>query len=63
MEPSMRVSNKKDNERAIKLATNNHSNRRTKFIDVKHRLVRDAACDAQKVRVLYISSEVHSMQK
>ena len=45
-----------DNEGAIKLATNKHSSRRTKHIDVKHHLVRDA-CDAGKVRVVYVRSE------
>ena len=45
-----------DNEGAIKLATNKHANRRTKHIDVKHHLVRDAS-DARKViRVAYVRS-------
>ena len=38
-----------DNERAIKLATKKHARRRTKHIDVRHHLVRDAS-DARKVR-------------
>ena len=45
-----------DNERAIKLATNKHASRRTKHIDVKHHLVRDAS-DARKVRVAHVTSE------
>ena len=59
MEPLMRVDAVnvyEDNEGAIKLATNKHSSRRTKHIDVKHHLVRDA-CDAGKVRVVYVRSE------
>ena len=42
-----------DNVEAIKLAINKHANRRTKHIDVKHHLVRDAS-DARKVRVAYV---------
>ena len=45
-----------DNEGAIKLATNKHASRRTKHIDVKHHLVRDAS-DARKVRVAHVTSE------
>ena len=45
-----------DNEWAIKLATNQHSSRRTKHIDVKHHLVRNAS-DARKIRVAYVRSE------
>ena len=59
MEPSMRVGAVnvfEDNEGAIKLATNKHASRRTKHIDVKHHLVRDAS-DARKVRVAYVRSE------
>ena len=59
MEPSMRVGAVnvlEDNEGAIKLATNKHTSRRTKHIDVKHHLVRDAS-DARKVRVAYARSE------
>ena len=59
MEPWMRVDAVnvyEDNERAIQLATNKHSSRRTKHIDVKYHLVRDA-CDAGKVRVVYVRSE------
>ena len=56
MEPSMRVGVVnvfEDNEGAIKLATNKHASRRTKHIDVKHHLVRDAS-DARKVKVGYV---------
>ena len=59
MEPSMRVGAVnvfEDNEGAIKLATNKHASRRTKDINVKHHLVRDAS-DARKVRVVYVRSE------
>ena len=59
MEPSMRIGAVnvfKDNEGAIKLATNTHASRSTKHIDVKHHLVRDAS-DARKVRVAYVKSE------
>ena len=59
LEPLMRVDAVnvyEDNEGAIKLATNKHSSRRTKHIDVKHHLVR-GACDAGKVRVVYVRSE------
>ena len=44
------------NEGAIKLPTNKHPTRRTKHIDVKHRLMRGAS-DARKVRVAYVRSE------
>ena len=53
MEPSMRVGGVhvfENSEGAITLATNKHASRRTKHIDVKHDLVRDAS-DARKVRV------------
>ena len=59
MEPSMRVGAVNAfeyNEGAIKLATNKHASRRTKHIDGKHHLVRDAS-DARKVRVAYVRSE------
>ena len=58
MEPSMRfeaVNVFEDNEGAIKPATNKHASRRTKHIDVKHHLVRDAS-DARKVSVAYVRS-------
>ena len=59
MEPLMRVGAVnvfEDNEGAIKLATNKHASRRTKHIDVKHHLVRNAS-DARKVRLAYVRSE------
>ena len=59
MEPSMRVGAVnvfEDNEGAIKLATNKHASSRTKDIDVKRHLVRDAS-DARKVRIAYVRSE------
>ena len=59
MEPSMRVGAVNvfdDNEGAIKLAINKDASRRTKRIDVKHHLVRDAS-NARKVRVAYVRSE------
>ena len=59
MEPSMRISAAnvfEDNEEVIKLAINKHAARSTKHIDVKHHLVRDA-CDAGKVRVVYVRTE------
>ena len=59
MEPSMRVGAVnvfEDNEGAIKLATNKHASRRTKHIDVKHHLARNAS-DARKVRIAYVRSE------
>ena len=58
MQPSMRVGAVnvfEDNEGAIKLATNKHASRRTKHIDVKHHLLRDAS-DARKVRVACVRS-------
>ena len=61
LEQSMRVGavNVFENHQGtIKLATNNHACRRTKHIDVKHHLTRDA-CDAVKVKVAYIRSEDH----
>ena len=51
MEPLMRVGAVnmfEYNEGAIKLATNKHASRRTKHIDVKHHLVRDAS-DARRL--------------
>ena len=46
MGPSMRVGAVnvfEDNEEAIKLATNKYASRRTKHIDVKHHLAKDAS--------------------
>ena len=59
MEPSIRlgaVNMFEDNKGTIKLATNKHASRRTKHIDVKHHLVRDAS-DARKVGAAYVRSE------
>ena len=59
MGPSMRVGAVnvfEDNEGAIKLVTNKHASCRTKHIDVKHHLVRDAS-DARKVKIAYVGSE------
>ena len=59
MGPSMRVGAVnvfEDNEGAIKLATNKYASRRTKHIDVKHHLVRDAS-DARNLIVAYVRSE------
>ena len=60
MEPPIRIGAVKvfeDNEGAIKLAVNKHASRRSKHIDVKHHLVRDAACDAGKVKVVCVRTE------
>ena len=59
MKPSLRVGAVnvfEDNEGTIELATNKHASCRTKHINVKHHLVRDAS-DARKVRVAYVRSE------
>ena len=59
MEPSIKVGTVnefEDNEGGVKLATNKDASRRTKHIDAKHYLVRDAS-DARKVRVAYARSE------
>ena len=61
MEPSMRIGAVNvfgDNEEAIKLAVNKHASRRIKHINVQHHLVRDA-CDAGKVRMVYVRTEDH----
>ena len=59
MESSMRIGAVdvfEDNEGAIKLAVDKCASRSAKYIDVKHHLVRDA-CDAGKVRVVYVRME------
>ena len=59
MEPSMRIGTVnmfKDSEGPMKLALNNHASRRTKHVDVKHHLVRDAS-DARRVRGVYVRTE------
>ncbi|CAN0477362.1 unnamed protein product [Ascophyllum nodosum] len=45
-----------DNEGAIKMAENRFSSRRTRHIDVKHHMVRDAV-DGGIIRVEYVSRE------
>ena len=47
---------REDNERAIKMATNRFSSRRTRHVDVKHHIVRDAV-DNGIVRIHYVKSE------
>ena len=59
MEPSMRIGAVDvfgDKEGAIKLAANKRASDRAKHIDVKPDLRRDA-CDAGKVRVMYVRME------
>ena len=59
IKPSMRIGAVnvfEDSEGAIKLAVSKHACRRTKHINVRHHLVRDA-CDAGKVRVVYVRTE------
>ena len=46
---------KEDNEGAIKMATNRFSSRRTRHVDVKHHIVRDAV-ESGVVRIHYIKS-------
>ena len=46
---------KENNERAIKMATNRFSSRRTRNVDVKHHIVRDAA-ESGIVRIHYVKS-------
>ena len=45
-----------DNQGAMKMANNKHSRRRTRHIDVKHHIVRDAA-EEGLVRIAYVRSE------
>ena len=45
-----------DNQGAIKMANNKHSSRRTRHIDVKHHVVRDAV-EEGVVRIVYVRSE------
>ena len=45
-----------DNQGAIKMANKSHSYRRTRHIDIKHHLIRDAV-DEGKVRVIYVKIE------
>ncbi|CAM9933318.1 unnamed protein product [Ascophyllum nodosum] len=45
-----------DNQGEIKVANNKHSSRRTRHIDVKHNIVRDAV-EEGLVRIVYVRSE------
>ena len=61
MKPSMRIEAVdvfEDSKGAINLGVDKHANCRTTHVDTKHQLVRDA-CDAGKVRVVYI---INSME-
>lgn len=44
-----------DSDEAIKMATNNFSSRRTRYIDVKHHIVRDTM-DKGVVKIEYVKS-------
>ena len=46
---------RKDNEGAIKMATNRFSRRRTRHVDVKHHIVRDAI-ESGVVRIHHVTS-------
>ena len=46
---------KKDNEGAIKMATNRFSSRRTRHVDMEHHIVRDAV-ESCVVRIYYVKS-------
>ena len=46
----------KDNQGSIKMANNKHSSRRTRHIDVKHHMVRDAVVGGL-IRIVYVRSE------
>ena len=45
-----------DNEEAIKMVTNRFSSRRTRHVDVKHHIVRDAVESGGVVRIHYVKS-------
>ena len=47
---------REDNEGAIKMATNRFSSRRTRHVDMKHHIVRDAV-ESGVVRIHYVTSE------
>ena len=47
---------RRDNEGAIKMATNRFSSRRTRHVDVKHHIVRDAV-ESGVVQPHYVKSE------
>ncbi|CAN0296978.1 unnamed protein product, partial [Ascophyllum nodosum] len=46
---------RQDNEGSIKMATNRFSSRRTRHLDVKHHIVRDAV-ESRIVRIHYVKS-------
>ena len=46
---------REDNEGVIKMATNRFSSRRTRHVDVKHHVVRDAV-ESSIVRIHYVKS-------
>ena len=46
---------REDNEGAIKMATNRFSSKRTRHMDMKHHIVRDAV-DSSVVRIHYVKS-------
>ena len=50
------ISIMKDNQNAIKMANNKHSSRRTRHIDVKHHIVRDAV-EERLVCIVYVGGE------
>ena len=49
-----------DNQGAIKMANNRHPSKRTRHIDIKHHLIRDAVGEGQ-VRVTYVKTEDQSV--
>ena len=53
---SCTVSIMEDNQRAIKMANNKHSSRRTRHIDVKHHIVQDAVEEGM-IRIVHVRSE------
>ena len=53
---SCTISIMEDNQGAIKMANNRQSNRRTRHIDVKHHIVRDAV-EEGLVRIVHVRSE------
>ena len=46
---------KEDNQGAIRMANNRYSSRRTRHIDVKHHVVRDAV-EEGTVRIVYVGT-------
>ena len=53
---SCTISIMEDNQGAIKMTNNKHSSRRTRHIDVKHHIVRDAV-EKGLIRIVYVMSE------